>query len=445
MNRRILLQVAGPAVGVGLLLLAVCLVSAWQINRLQANMTHLLQRDVADLEAAQELEIQLRRLRFYSFIYLLDPVPARQEPIDNSERAFESALERAQTAAAGDDDRALLQKIEDGYRSYRDEMARLRTSAESAGPQRDVRLLADLHPLHPAVEPCEKLVQAKREAMVRSAGESARVSDRLSLTLLLLGLGGPAGGLLSGYGIARGLARSFQRSEQLAAVGQLAAGVAHEVRNPLTSIKMLVEAALRRPEGQGLTREDLAVIHAEVKRLEVTVQGFLDFARPPRLQRAACDLRAVVAQSVELVRARARQQGVDVDVSQPETALTADVDRGQICTVLVNLFLNALDAMPRGGRLEVCAEATAEGAVLRVTDTGPGIAAAVATRLFTPFVSTKPTGTGLGLSISRRILVEHGGDIRADNRAEGGAVFTITLPGNPKSENSKSERNPKSE
>jgi two-component system sensor histidine kinase HydH len=428
LNRRILLQVAGPAVGVGLLLLVVCLVSAWQINRLQANMAHLLQRDGAALEAAQELEIQLRRLRFYSFVYLLDPGPGRQEPIDDAEGKFERAQERAQVAAAGDEDRALLRDIEDGYRSYRDTMARLRTSAQSDGPARDARQLTEKHPLHPAIEPCERLVQAKREAMAASVQESERVSDRLSLTMLLLGLGGPAGGLLSGYGIARGLARSFHRSEQLAAVGQLAAGVAHEVRNPLTSIKMLVEAALRRPEGKGLTREDLQVIHAEVKRLEGTVQGFLDFARPPQLQRAPCDLRAVVAQSVELVRARARQQGVTVDVREPEAALTADVDRGQITTVLVNLFLNALDAMPRGGRLEVRAESNGDGAVLRVADTGPGLAAAVAPRLFTPFVSTKPTGTGLGLSISRRILEEHGGTIRADNRPEGGAVFTVTLP-----------------
>jgi signal transduction histidine kinase len=428
MNRKILLQVAGPTVAVGLLLLAVCLVGAWQINRLQANMAHLLTRNVASLEAAQELEIQLRRLRYYSFVYLLDPVPSRKRPIADSRQAFEDALKRARTAAATDEERDLLRDVESGYQRYRDEMERLGTSADRGERWPDLGQLADSHRTLYAVEPCEELVKLNREAIKRTSEESERVSDRLSLIMLLLGLGGPAGGLLSGYGIARGLTRSFQRSEQLAAVGQLAAGVAHEIRNPLTSIKMLVEAALRRPDGSGLTREDIDVIYAEVKRLEGTVQGFLDFARPPRPQRAACDLRAVIAQSVELVRARARQQGVNLDVKSPDVTLTANVDRGQVCTVLVNLFLNALDAMPRGGRLEVRAEAADDEAVVEVADTGPGIAPAVASRLFTPFVSTKPTGTGLGLSISRRVVEEHGGDIRASNRPEGGALFTVRLP-----------------
>jgi signal transduction histidine kinase len=427
-NRKILLQVAGPTVGVGLLLLAVCLVSAWQINRLQANIAHLLTRNVASLEAAQELEIHLRRLRFHSFIYLLEPTPERQAPIESDQRDFEATLKSVQAIVATDEERALLHKIEAGYRRYLDEMDRLRMASAPGEPRLDVGRLADSHPIHYAVDPCEALVRANQDAMVATSAESEAVSHRLSLTLLLLGLGGPAGGLLSGYGIARGLSRSFSRSEQLAAVGQLAAGVAHEVRNPLTSIKMLVEAALRRPDSKALTRDDLEVIHGEVRRLEGTVQGFLDFARPPRLDRAPCDLRAVVAQSADLVRARARQQGVTLDVKAPSAALTADVDRGQICTVLVNLLLNALDVMPRGGRLEVRAEAAGDRAMLRVADTGPGIPAAMAGRLFTPFASTKPTGTGLGLSISRRILEEHGGDIRAGNRPEGGAVFTVTLP-----------------
>jgi len=426
-NRTILLQVAGPAVGVGLLLLAVSLVGAWQINRLQANMAHLLTRNVASLEAAQQLEIQLRRLRFYSFIYLVDPQPKRQTPIEDSQDAFERALAKAREAAATDAERKLLDRVEEGYHCYRAEMARLETPPDSGGHRPDLGHLADTHPIRFAVIPCEELVALNREAMAQSARDSERSSDWLSLGMLLLGLCGPAGGLISGYGIARGLSRSFSRSEQLAAVGQLAAGVAHEIRNPLTSIKLLVEAGLRGGQTT-LTREDLEVIHAEVKRLEGTVQAFLDFARPLRLERAPCDLRAVVAQAVDLVRARARQQRVDVEVKAPAAALTADVDRGQITTVLVNLFLNALDAMPQGGRLEVGAEAAGAEAVLHVADTGPGIAAAIASRLFTPFVSTKPTGTGLGLSISRRVLEEHGGSIRAMNRTEGGAVFTVTLP-----------------
>jgi signal transduction histidine kinase len=331
------------------------------------------------------------------------------------------------------------------------------------------------------------------EMMTRAAQESGQVTRRLNVTMLLLALGGPLGGLLSGYGIARGLSRSLYRlslhvrdmaqqldrdvaavrlapdgdlhqldrqlqhvvarvgevaqrlrqqqdemlrAQQLAAVGQLAASVAHEVRNPLTSIKMIVEAAVRDHKQKPLTADTLRVVHGEIRRLEHTVQSFLDFARPPALRRCQCDLRAVVTQAVELIHARAQQHKVQTDVSLPDRPVRGDVDPGQLGTVLVNLFVNALDAMPDGGRLAVRLETTpTAGVMLTVTDTGEGICPDIKDKLFTPFVSTKATGSGLGLSISKRIIEDHCGAIAAANRPEGGARFIINLPARDGEEN----------
>ena len=207
--------------------------------------------------------------------------------------------------------------------------------------------------------------------------------------------------------------------------------MAHEVRNPLTSVKLLVESALNSKNRKPLSEQDLQVIHAEVVRLEQTVQSFLDFARLPTPRRSIVDLREVVNQAVELVRARARQQQVEIEPPLGDQLVSADVDRGQFCTVLVNLFLNALDAMPNGGKLRINLETSPlTGIDLMVSDTGFGIAEDVAAKLFTPFVSGKATGTGLGLSLSKRIVEEHGGRIEGGNLPRGGAGFRISLPAN---------------
>src|SRR5262249_22824042 len=154
------------------------------------------------------------------------------------------------------------------------------------------------------------------------------------------------------------------------------------------------------------------------------------FARLPSSERAPCDLRGVVEQARELVRARAREQGVELVVRFPPGPVVATVDRVQLGTVLVNLFLNALDAMPTGGRPEATLAAPSEDGAIRLTvaDTGAGIPPEMLDKLFRPFVTSKPHGTGLGLSISARILEEHGGSLTAANRPEGGACFTVTLP-----------------
>jgi signal transduction histidine kinase len=485
MNRKLLLQVTAPSVLIGLTLFLACLVSVWFTLRSQRNLTKLLRQEVASLQAAQELQIRVRQLRFRIFLNLIDAAHARQAPIDEAQQNFEKALAKAREAVRTPRERDAVQAIDAGYTRYQRELVELEQDLSKAGERPDLHRLVEAHPVNYVSDPAQELVRISQEEIEQTVQDTDQIGYWVRLTLVALGVVGPLSGALAGFGIARGLSRSIYqlsvrvqdmarhldrkvasvtipadgdlhnldkqlehvvhrveeaaenlqrhqrellRAEQLSAVGQLAASVAHEVRNPLTSIKLLVEAAHRPRNPRPLTGEDLQVIYGEVVRLEKTVQSFLDFARPPATQRSACDFREVIAQAVELVRARARQIGVAIDVRAPDVACQVEVDRSQFCNVLVNLFLNALDAMPGGGRLEVRLEAPpGRGLLLEVLDTGPGIAPHMAERLFTPFASSKPTGTGLGLSICKRIVEEHGGSITGSNRSEGGACFAIAL------------------
>jgi signal transduction histidine kinase len=261
------------------------------------------------------------------------------------------------------------------------------------------------------------------------------------------------------------------RSEQLANLGQLAAGVAHELRNPLMPMKILVQAALERNDGVGLKGRSLQVINEEIGRLEDTICSFLDYARPPVPEKSALDIREVVSGTLDLVTGRARQQGVEIEATLPSEELVTQIDRSQIRQLLLNLLLNALDALPEGGRIQCSvvpcdpdrdsqpsngdrsafvvagSETFTEHDAMRllsasprprsckkkwlalqVADDGPGIPADALGGVFEPFVTTKETGTGLGLSVCRRIAAAHDGELTVRNRSSGGAEFTLLLP-----------------
>jgi signal transduction histidine kinase len=485
LNRKILLQVTMPAVFISLALFATCLLGVRSINQLQANRAQILHQNVRSLQAAQELEIRLRQLRFHSFLYVMDPSPKRLAPIKADHHEFELALGKANNATNLPEGVNLIDKIQTGYQRYQAEMEKGNFPTLTAA-RTDLLRWADDHPIRHLMAPCEELLRVNRQAMEASALESEEFADQARSNMLLLAFLGPISGLVGGFGVAWGLSRTISRlrvrlqdvhehldqnlgsvrltgvgsfdqldrqlgqvlervrdvvaesqqrhqevlrSEQLAAVGQLAASVAHEVRNPLTSIKLLVGAALRSQPHKTLRIDDLRVIHEEVGRLESKVQALLDFARPPESQKQPCDLKGIINQALELVQTRMQQQQVHLQTEIPAQPVIAQVDRDQFTSVLVNLFLNSLDAMPNGGRLRVVLFIDPDGAVhLTVADTGGGIDAAIADRLFTPFTSTKATGTGLGLSVCRRVVCEHGGQLTAANLAKAGACFTIRLP-----------------
>ena len=232
--------------------------------------------------------------------------------------------------------------------------------------------------------------------------------------------------------------REVLRGAQLAAVGQLAAGLAHEQRNPLMAMKILVQSARSGPAPQGLSGRDLEVLEEEITRLEGSIRTVLDFARPSDPEKAPVDARGVVEQTVCLIAARAQRQGVRLGCELPARPLVLEADPGQLRQVLLNLLVNALDVVPLGGSVRVGADGPAprpgrpgRWLALWVADTGPGLPADVGDRIFDPFVTSKETGTGLGLSICRRIVEAHGGEIGAANGPGGGAVFTVHLPCEP--------------
>jgi signal transduction histidine kinase len=229
-------------------------------------------------------------------------------------------------------------------------------------------------------------------------------------------------------------------TERLAAVGELAAGVAHELRNPLTSVKLLIQTAAQRPPNATLAGRQLQVVQQEIARMEGTIQSLLDFARPPELHEVAHDLRTTVRRAINLVDGRAKQQSVAIVEETPDAPVIVNGDPEQLHQIFVNLLLNGIEAMPQGGTLAVVVnvdDSERRNCRISVSDTGDGIPEPILGKVFEPFATSKEHGTGLGLPISRRIAEEHGGLLLAANRAEGGAVFTLELPLNVRESNGK--------
>ena len=220
-------------------------------------------------------------------------------------------------------------------------------------------------------------------------------------------------------------------NEKMAVLGTFASGLAHEVRNPLNSISLqlsVLERRIARCEATlaGQMAEVVDVIREEIRRLEVLVEDFLLFSRTDRIQYRPAQLDDIVGEVVNLMAPEAAANRVEVRQESDGAVPRMRMDAEKMKQVVINLVRNAVEAMPRGGTVEVRTAMSGGRAQLVVTDDGPGLPTDV--DVFQLFVTTKPKGTGLGLSIVQQIVLQHGGEIDAGRGPGGGARFTIALP-----------------
>ncbi|MCG6921507.1 MAG: HAMP domain-containing protein [Acidobacteria bacterium] len=219
-------------------------------------------------------------------------------------------------------------------------------------------------------------------------------------------------------------------TEKMAAVGTLAAGVAHEVNNPVAGVLTCIENMQADPENREMRERYLSLIHDGVKRIELTVASLLDFSRPRSMRIGPTSLNQSLTQVLDLVRFQLRKGGVesrlDLDPRNPWIA----GDRFQIEQLFLNLMLNALQAMPDGGTLTLRTRRHGAWELVEIGDTGTGIPEAIRERIFDPFFTTREVGhgTGLGLAVSYNIAAAHGGGIEVETTEGEGSVFRVLLP-----------------
>lgn len=462
------------------------------LNRVQESSSRILAENVSSLKAAEELEIALLDMKGLTGYFLLDGNENWLTNFAEKNESFDKWFSEAQKGALTPEEKKIIREIETLFAAYikyhtgvvtlfrqgRQEQAH----AVLTGEMRSTFLLI--------YEKCEEYLSLNEKLMldanhlIEAENRTARyiiygvasigilVGIFLGILLarsitkpiyeLVLKVKGASNGELfekvdieneteldhldrhvrdlidKTYEVNRDLEQSRKRliqSEKLAALGQLAAGIAHEIYNPLTAIKMLLFSLQQGLSLDAQKTKDLEVITKEIGRMERFIQNFLQFARPHESYKSSLNINDLIRNTLALLAPQISSSQIQIEEDLLSSIPQIYADSEQLQQILVNIILNSLQAMPEGGKLkiETCLNhkshpGSKQSLQIIIRDTGKGIPREVLKNMFDPFVTTKSKGVGLGLSISYQIAKQHGGWIEGVNNPGKGATFIINLP-----------------
>lgn len=454
----------------------------WHTCRMDSLLKGIIDMDLVALQAAERLKNALVNQKGFVSYYFLDGNPDWLKKLEEYRQAFGERLKEVRELALTATDKETIDQIDSEYAEYTKNKDRVIALYKAGEREVGTRLHKKVRSrFFKILDLCEDYKDVCNKRINTARSESHNQAKRLRViagtavwTTILLGTllafvlvtqilnplrrlvldGGDAGGAVeSGDEVKAVSSRVYSlledmdqtkielersqehllQSEKLALVGKLAAGMAHSIRNPLTSVKMRLFSMGRTIDLSATQEDDFHVISEEIRHIDNIVQNFLEFSRPPKLKMQKVSPSDVVDMVLQLLRHRLESYNADVKLDRQRRLSEILVDPEQLKEVLVNLLVNACEAMEARGRIVVSEqegiiEPLGRVVVIQVRDNGPGVPEAIQDKLLEPFFSTKEEGTGLGLSIAARIVEEHGGWLNLKSQEGKGATFTITLP-----------------
>lgn len=473
------------------LLIVVVILVIFYTNRMQQNTSEILVKNVSNLKLAEELEIALMDMKGLTSYYILDGDEEWLKIFSEKQALFIKWFANAQQKGHSVKEKMLLGEINTLYKKYLKYHKEVVYSYRQGETDHAVSILmGDMRETFNSIyEKCEELLSFNEDMMNATnllIEKDNRMINRITFAIGVLGI---LLGIVLGLVLARSITHPIYelvlkvkgatkeefiekidiseetelehlskhvrrliekihevnkdleqsqmmliRSEKLATLGQMAAGLAHEIRNPLTAIKILIFTLQKESTENSQMMKDYAVILKEIDRMENFLQNFLTFARPPESNLAAIDINKIMRHTLNLLTPQIRNKKINLIESFNQEDAFIYGDSEQIQIVLANVILNAIQSVNDEGIIEI--ESEIKGRIgepdayiqIKITDNGTGISQALINSLFDPFVTSKEKGTGLGLFIVHQIIINHGGRIEAFNNSDKGATFIITLP-----------------